>query len=109
MKFVNRQSVWVFGLVSGGFIGLLGAPPWEMAGLFVGIFGALTGAVSAQCAAYSGKGIIGSFLATVIGSGTFLLLAYDNPSHIVVASVLLVAASGVVGCGMGFVVRIAVR
>lgn len=109
MKIVNRQSIWVFGLVPGGVIGLFGAPAWEMAGLFVGIFGALTGAVSAQCAAYSPKGIIGSFLATVIGSGMLLLGSYHNPSHIVVPCVLLVAASGVLGCGLGFVIGIAVR
>ena len=75
MKFFDRMSIWVIGLICGGVIGFFAAPAWEMAGLFVGVFGAVTGAISSQCAAFPPKGIIGSVLATLTGSGVFFLLA----------------------------------
>ena len=49
------------------------------------------------------KGIIASVLTIIVGSGTFFLLARQNPPHIATTSTLLVVASGAIGCGLGFI------
>lgn len=96
------RSVWVLGFFTGGIIGVAGAPAWEMAGLFVGFVGAITGAISAQCAAASAKGLIWAALTILVGSGAMLLLSQQNPWWVIRACTLLVAAGGAAGGVMGF-------
>ena len=107
---INRQSIWVIGFMSGFVIGLFAAPAWEFSGMVTGSFGAVIGAVSAQFATYSTKGMMGSLLATIAGGVLFWLISRDNPPHVVTVCTLLIVASGVVGCGLGLVLgRCAVR
>jgi len=102
MKLVDLRATWIIGLVAGGVIGVTGAPHWEMAAMFVGFFGAVTGALSAQCATSFPKGLVGAVLATAVGGGVmFLLASQENPSWVADQCGTLVVASGVVGCAIG--------
>ena len=81
------------------FVWILGPLRWP--GLFVGFVGAITAAVSAQYAAAWPRGLVFAVLAIGIGSGTMLVLSYQNPWWVTTRCTVLVAAGGAIGCVLG--------
>jgi hypothetical protein len=90
------------GLVVGAIIGVLGAPAWEMAGLFVGFFASVAGALAAACLASMGMRLVPALLAVFVPAGSLAMLSQGNPLWVTMRCTLLVAAAGVAGCLIGY-------
>lgn len=97
---VKTAATWC-GLLLGGITGVLGAPAWEMAGLFVGFFASVAGACAAAGLASANKRRVPAVIAVVLSAGTFALLSQGNPILVTIRGTLLIAAAGVAGGLMG--------
>ncbi|MFM9963229.1 MAG: hypothetical protein ACKV2Q_18630 [Planctomycetaceae bacterium] len=90
------------GWIVGGAVGVLGAPAWEMAGLFIGFFASIAGASAAACLASARKRRIFAVVAVVVLAGLFALLSQSNPLLVTIRGTLLVVAAGAVGGLIGY-------
>lgn len=95
----------ILGFVAGGVIGLLGAPAWEMAGIFVAFFASVAGALTAYYLASQGNRIVAVGLSIVAPACSIGLLSQGNPQWVTVRCVLAVVAAGLVGCLIGYMYR----
>ena len=96
----------LFGAFSGGIIGVIGAPAWEIAPFIVGLLGAVTGAVSAALAVHRRAGLAAGVLATTFGATAIYLMADGyNPAWVVWRSVAAIALAGTSGIVVALINR----
>lgn len=103
MKFFDRRSIWVMGLIVGGAIAGILAPKYEMGFLVLPPVSGLLGAIVAQLAAYPPRGLVYGILVWVIGCVWFCFaVAGSVPTSIAVQGIIAVAAGGAASLALGY-------
>ncbi len=103
MKFFDRRSIWVVGLIVGGIIaGVLG-PTYEMGFLVVIPVSGLLGAIVSQLAAYPPRGLVLGIVVSVIGCAWFSS-TLTVPTPVAAQAIIAVAAGAVVSMTLGYLI-----
>lgn len=101
MNLSYRHVAWAAGFIVGCVVGVVAAPSWELAPIFVGIASGITAAISAQVTVFGNRFSPFSLLATVAGSAAVFKLAQENPSWVVHRCVAAVIVAGLLGTVLG--------